>query len=122
MIDIYKEVSRIITYGIVIAMILFAIGIVLLVAQGGAPGVRLNGSMPLSLNTASYSLATSLMHPSGITLIYAALFVLVSIPITVVIALNVVFFRERNRIYMVLGIVVLADLLVAILLLPAILR
>lgn len=122
MIDIYKEVSRIITYGIVIAMILFAIGIVLLVAQGGASGVRLNGSIPLSLNTASYSLATSLMRPSGITLIYAALFVLVSIPITVVIALNVVFFRERNRIYMVLGIVVLADLLVAILLLPAILR
>ncbi len=122
--DMYVKVSRLITYGIAISLVLLATGTVLLVANGGAPGVKINprGSIPMALNTSSYTLATSVAEPSGITLIYAGLFVLVSIPVLIVFALTLSFFREGSRIYMALGLIVLADLLVAILLLPAIMH
>ncbi len=121
---INKTASRIIDIGIALSIVLFSSGILLLVAQGGAPGVFVIGSagIPLNLNTSSYPLAKAVAHPSGITLIYAGLFALVATPISVVSLLLYDFVRERNRIYAVIAAFVLLAMLVAILLIPALLR
>lgn len=119
--DIELAARRVLLTGVVLSFLLFVTGIIVLLAQHGAPGVDLTSSgLPLVLNTKTYSMAMALAQPSGITLIYVGLVALVLTPVSIVSLLLFEFARQRNGLYTAIAAVVLVDMLIAIVLVPAI--
>ncbi len=106
--------------GVVISAGLVIAGIVLLFVQGGVPGYSLAQvtSAYSPLNTKTYSFSEAFSHFSGITLIYSGLIVLIFTPISRVILLVAKFASVKDRLYLILSLIVLINLTIAIILIP----
>ncbi|WP_269473736.1 DUF1634 domain-containing protein [Conexivisphaera calida] len=111
--------------GVVVSASLMAAGAAVLFARGGGGGYALSqlASLTSPVNSRTIGIREilgGLASLDGISLIFLGIMVLIATPIVRVVLLVLQFIYERNRLYFALSIVVLADMLVAILVLPSI--
>ncbi|MDP7982201.1 MAG: DUF1634 domain-containing protein [Conexivisphaerales archaeon] len=123
--DISKTIGYSLIIGVVVSASLMAAGAAVLFARGGGDGYALSqlASLTSPINSGTISVGrilAGLADLDGISLIFLGIMVLIATPVVRVVLLVLQFVYERNRLYLALSIVVLADMLVAILVLPSI--
>ncbi|MBX8643627.1 MAG: DUF1634 domain-containing protein [Thermoplasmata archaeon] len=118
--DIEDWISYSLITGVIISIVLISAGVILLFIQGGIPGIPLYGvaNVHSNVNTMTYNFFEAYSHFSGVTLIYTGLVVLIFTPISRVILLIGKFAAVRDRLYLVLSIIVLVNLFIAIIIIP----
>ena len=123
--DISRTIGYSLIIGVVVSASLMAAGAAVLFARGGGGGYALSqlASLTSPVNSRTIGIREilgGLASLDGISLIFLGIMVLIATPIVRVVLLVLQFIYERNRLYFALSIVVLADMLVAILVLPSI--
>lgn len=109
-----------------LSIALIGVGIILMFVKGGGDGYTL--AQLSSYERYSATLNSSLIPlsniPAGLVSLDAVYFialglwVLIFTPITVVVTATVFFIRERNTLYSVMSIIVLANIFIAMLIIP----
>jgi uncharacterized membrane protein len=119
-----RDIEDIISYslitGVIVSALLITSGVILLFVQGGVPGYSLGaiGNVHSTINTRTYNFFEAYSHFSGITLIYTGLVVLIFTPISRVVLLIGKFASVRDRLYLLLSIIVIINLFIAIIVIP----
>jgi uncharacterized membrane protein len=104
-----------------------AAGSAILFARGGGDGYTLSQlaslSSPINSRTIGIrEMLDGLASFDGISLIFLGIMVLIATPIVRVLLLVIQFMDERNKLYLALSAIVLMNMLIAILVLPSIVR
>lgn len=127
MTDLDSVTGIVMRVGVILSIVLVAIGVIITVIEHGSDGYTLNElfSRVSTVNSSTASLPFILngfSRLSGLSFIYIGLMVLISIPVIRTTLALIYFLYDKNRLYIVLSAIVLFNLLLAILILPRILR
>lgn len=129
-IDLDIITSYILKTGVVTSILFILAGVILIFTRNGGLGFTLSQLSTFSsgagttLNSAGISLSgipQGLIALDGVYYVTLGLWVLIFTPITVVFMSIVDFLREKNRLYVVMSIIVLFNLFFAMLVVPRIL-
>ncbi len=125
--DILSTVLRL---GVVVSIILLATGVTLIFVMHGADGYTIDqiasygsgsGTSSFSINSSSLPLTgilNGVVHLNGLYFISLGLWVLIFTPISIVLIALAEFAYLKNRLYVVLSVIVLFDLFFAMLVVP----
>ncbi len=121
--DIEKAISYSLITGVIISSGLIILGLAFIFAQGGAGpyGFAQISSFTSAVNSKTFGVNevfSGLSAFNGISYIYLGIMVLIVTPIMRVILLIFQFLYERNRLYFIISVIVLFNMLFALLLLP----
>lgn len=124
--DMNDLVSYVLRIGIVASILLIAVGLVFLFATGGSNGFTLNqiASSNTIVNSSRFStpaIINGLPRYQGLDFILLGIIVLVATPVMRVFLSILAFLREKNWIYAAITLIVFADLMVAIFVVPGLL-
>ena len=124
--DMEKAISAILRTGLVLCVILLAIGSMLLFAKGGGGGISLGQitAANSAVNSSKFSIdqiIAGLFRLDGISFILLGLIVLMATPIARVLISIFAFLYEENWLYFVITAIVFINLMVAIFIVPLIL-
>jgi len=127
MTDLDSVTGIVMRVGVILSIVLVATGIIITVIEHGSDGYTLNElfSRVSTVNSSTASLhfiLNGFSRLSGLSFIYIGLMVLISIPVIRTALALIYFLYDKNRLYIVLSAIVLFNLLLAILILPRILR
>jgi uncharacterized membrane protein len=127
MTDLDTVTGIVMRVGVILSIVLVAIGVVITIIEHGANGYTVNQLFSrvsvVNSSTASLSfIASGFTDFSGLSFIYIGLIVLISIPVIRTGLALAYFLYDKNRLYILLSAIVLFNLLIAILVLPRILR
>lgn len=129
--EINDILSLVLRLGVVICLILLLTGVILIFVTGGGGGYTVeqitnyntSGSNSFSLNSSSIPLSgivNGLVHLNGIYYITLGLWVLIFTPISIVVLALFEFLIQKNKLYIILTVIVLFDLFFAMLVVPLI--
>ncbi len=119
--------SLILRLGVLISLALLVVGVALIFVMHGAGGYSIeqianyNTSSGPTLNSSALPLSgilTGLVHFNGLYYIALGLWVLIFTPISIVIVALAEFAYLKNRLYIVLSVIVLFDLFFAMIVVP----
>lgn len=125
--DILSIVLRV---GVVISIVLLATGVTLIFVMHGADGYTIDqiasygsgtGTSGFSINSSSLPLTgilNGVVHLNGLYFISLGLWVLIFTPISIVLIALAEFAYLRNRLYVILSVIVLFDLFFAMIVVP----
>lgn len=128
--DLNNVLSFVLRMGVVLSLALLLTGVTLIFVFNGADGYTLeqianyqpaSGSGGFTLNSSSIPLAgmlNGLIHLNGIYYISLGLWVLIFTPISIVVLALADFLMVKNRLYIVLSLIVLFDLFFAMFVVP----
>ncbi|MGC8635633.1 MAG: DUF1634 domain-containing protein [Thermoprotei archaeon] len=122
--SIEKAISYSLITGVMISSGLIILGLAFIFAQGGAGpyGFAQISSFTSAVNSKTFGVNevfSGLSAFNGISYIYLGIMVLIVTPIMRVVLLIFQFLYERNKLYFIISVIVLFNMLFALLLLPA---
>ncbi len=124
--DLEDVIGYTLRIGVLISVVLIAVGLVLLVLRPPEPGLIAQLANPRSLiNTSSISpmeVINGSRQLNGLDIILLGLMVLIATPVMRVIMGLVQFARERNYIYVAITAIVLFNLFFSIFIIPILLK
>ncbi|BDC18436.1 DUF1634 domain-containing protein [Acidianus sp. HS-5] len=125
--DLDYVTGMIMRIGVILSIALVALGVIIIVVEGHASNysesVLFSRTSYVNSSIASINyIVKGFSNISGLSFIYLGLIVLVSIPVLRTALALAYFAHEKNRLYIVLTIIVVFNLLFAILLLPSLIR
>lgn len=121
--------SLVLRLGVVISLVLLVAGVILVFTPGGSGSYSISqitnykstGAQSSTLNSSSIPLSgivNGIVHFNGVYYITLGLWVLIFTPISIVLIALLDFLIERNKLYIVLTLIVLFDLFFAMLVVP----
>lgn len=125
--DLDYVTGMIMRVGVILSIVLVALGVILIVVEGHASNysesVLFSRTSYVNSSIANISyIIKGFSNGSGLSFIYLGLIVLVSVPILRTALALAYFAYEKNRLYVILTLIVLFNLIFAILVLPSIIR
>ncbi len=125
--DLDYVTGMIMRVGVILSIVLVALGVILIVVEGHASNysesVLFSRTSYVNSSIANISyIIKGFSNGSGLSFIYLGLIVLVSVPVLRTALALAYFAYEKNRLYVILTLIVLFNLIFAILVLPSIIR
>ncbi|WP_449461717.1 DUF1634 domain-containing protein [Tardisphaera miroshnichenkoae] len=121
--DVEKAISYSLIGGVIVSSAFVIAGLALIYAEGGAGPYSFSqiSSFTSTINSKTFGLGqivSGLSSFNGISYIYLGIMVLIATPVVRVGLLVAQFVSERNRLYLIISVVVLVNLVFALLVLP----
>ena len=125
--DLDYVTGMIMRIGVILSIALVALGVILILVEGHAcsypESVLFSRTSYVNSSIANLSfIIKGFTNISGLSFIYLGLIILVSVPILRTALALAYFAYEKNRLYIILAIIVLFNLVFAILFLPSIIK
>ena len=126
MMEINDSITYVLRIGVVISVILIAIGAVFLFLQGSSNGFPIGelASTSSKVNSSMFSFSdiiSGLLSYQGLDFMLLGIIVLIITPIARVVTSIISFTYERNWLYVIITIIVFIDIMVAIFVVPGLL-
>ena len=125
-VDMELIIGQTLRVGVIISILLIVIGVVILFIQGQSSGISLEklSMINSTVNSSSLNVPQMLFNFSfnGLNFIILGLLTLIATPIARIVLGIVSFAMEKDKLYVIITVIVLVNLIFAIFLLPAIIH
>ena len=117
-----KHVEFILNAGLATSVALIVIGMTLLFIKGGAAGQAITAlattNSPINSATFHISTLSGIVSLNGVSFIFLGIIVMIATPVARILVSLLTFALERNALYTAITLIVFADLLIAIFIIP----